>query len=328
VTSSSLPAITDKGSAATPVLSIVAPVYRSEAIVPEFVQLVREAASRITDNFELLLIEDGSPDGSWAAIVLECERDSRVKGIQLSRNFGQQPGITAGLANARGRQVIVMDADLQDDPVYIPELYKKSLEGFDIVFARKRVRRFGVLRNLAARFYYLIFRWLASVDYDPNIGAYSIVSRQVVDAFLQFGDYQRGYVIVLNWLGFRRSYVDVDHRERAVGTSSYSAWKLFGLAVSIALTYSEKPLRLSIYLGLALSTLSFVLGLWLVQRYFASNVGQLALGWTSLVVSHLFLSGLMLMSLGVVGLYVGRIFEQVKRRPIFVVRETRNLTAV
>jgi polyisoprenyl-phosphate glycosyltransferase len=308
------------------VLSIVAPVYRSEEIVPEFVRLVREAASQITDDFELLLVEDGSPDGSWAAITRECERDPRVKGVQLSRNFGQQPGITAGLAHARGRHVIVMDSDLQDDPIYIIDLYRRALEGFEVVFARKRVRRFGLWRNLSARFYYVLFRWLASVDYDPNIGAYSIISRQVVDAFLQFGDYQRGYVIVLNWLGFRRSYVEVDHRERAVGASSYSTWKLLGLAVSVTLTYSEKPLRLAIYLGLALSTLSFVLALWLVERYFASNVGQLALGWTSLVVSHLFLSGLMLMSLGVVGLYVGRIFEQVKQRPIFVVRETRNLS--
>ena len=314
-----------EGTGSTLLLSIVAPVYRSEAIVPEFVRLVCAAASRVTDDFELLLVEDGSPDRSWDAIVLECERDPRVKGLQLSRNFGQQPGITAGLAHARGRHVIVMDADLQDDPADIPALYRKSLEGFDIVFARKRARRFSLWRNLTARFYYFVFRWLASVEYDPNIGAYSIVSRPVVDAFLQFGDYRRGYVIVLNWLGFRRSYVEVDHRERVDGTSSYSTWKLFALALTITLTYSEKPLRLSIYLGLALSTMSFLIGLWLVRRYFDSNVGQMALGWTSLVVSHLFLSGLILMSLGVVGLYVGRIFEQVKQRPIFVVRETRNL---
>ena len=308
-----------------PILSIVSPVYRSEAIVPEFVSRVLAAASKVTDDFELLLVEDGSPDGSWAAIVRECERDPRVKGVQLSRNFGQQPAITAALAHARGRHVVVMDSDLQDDPDYIPDLYRKALEGFDIVFGRKRVRRFGLWRNLSARFYYALFRWLADVDYDPNIGAYSIISRSVVEAFLQFGDYRRGYVIVLDWLGFRRSHVDVEHHERAIGTSSYTTWGLLGHALTITLTYSEKPLRLSIYLGLALSTLSFLLGTWLASRYFTTGVGQLALGWTSLVVSHLFLSGLMLMSLGIVGLYVGRIFEQVKQRPIFVVRETRNV---
>lgn len=310
-----------------PLLSIVAPVYRSDTIVPEFVRRACAGASKVTGDFELLLIEDGSPDNSWAAIVHECDRDPRVKGVQLSRNFGQHPAITAGLAHARGRFVVVIDSDLQDDPGYIPDLYRKALEGFDIVFARKRVRKFGVMRNLITSVYYSIFRWLASVDYDQEVGAYSIVTRRVVDAFLQFGDYRRGYVIVLSWLGFRRAYVNVEHLERPAGRSSYTAIGLISHAITMAVTYSDKPLRLSIYFGLALSTLSFLLGIWLGIRYFTSNVGEMALGWTSIIISHLFLSGLMLTNLGVVGLYIGRIFEQAKQRPIFVVRETRNMDA-
>ena len=306
-------------------LSIVAPVYRSDSIVPEYVRRTCEAAAAVTQNFELVLVEDGSPDNSWPAIVRECERDPRVKGVQLSRNFGQQSAITAGLSHARGRHVLVMDADLQDDPIYIAALYAKALEGFDIVFARKRVRRFGLIRNLATRFYYALFRWLASAEYDDNVGAYSILSRQVVDAFLRFGDYRRGYVLVLNWLGFHRAFVDVEHRDRPAGSSSYSAFALFRHAVTISVAYSDKPLRLSIYFGLVLSAVSFLLGIWLGINYFRSNVGQLALGWTSIIISHLFLSGLLLTSLGVVGLYIGRIFEQVKHRPVFVVRDTRNV---
>jgi|KBSMisStandDraft_5_1062788.scaffolds.fasta_scaffold97640_3 glycosyltransferase involved in cell wall biosynthesis len=309
----------------SPLLSIVAPVYLSDAIVPEFVRRTCEGAARVTADFELLLVEDGSPDNSWSAIVSECDRDPRVKGVQLSRNFGQQPAITAGLAHARGRYVVVMDSDLQDDPEYIPDLYRKSLEGFDIVFARKRIRKFGVLRNLSTRFFYTMFRWLASIEYDQHVGAYSIVTRRVVDAFLQFGDYRRGYVIALGWLGFRRGYVNVEHRERPIGRSSYTTFALVSHAITLAVTYSDKPLRMSIYFGLVLSTLSFLLGIWLAARYFTSNVGQLALGWTSIIISHLFLSGLLLTSLGVVGLYIGGIFEQVKQRPIFVVRETRNV---
>ncbi len=308
-----------------PVLTIVSPVYLSDTIVPEFVRRTCEAASRISERFELLLVEDGSPDASWAAIVDECARDPRVKGMQLSRNFGQQAAITAGLANARGEYVVVMDSDLQDDPAYIPDLYRKALEGFDIVFARKRTREFGAIRNALTTLYYSLFRWLAAVEYDQHIGAYSIISRRVVDAFLQFGDYRRGYVIVLGWLGFRRSHVEVEHRERPTGRSSYTPFALFAHAVTLAITYSDKPLRMSIYFGLALSTLSFLLGIWLAINYFTSNVGQLALGWTSIVLSHLFMGGLILTSLGVVGLYIGRIFEQVKHRPIFVVRETCNL---
>jgi glycosyltransferase involved in cell wall biosynthesis len=310
-----------------PLLTIVAPVFRSDSIVAEFVRRTCEGARQVSENFELLLVEDGSPDNSWAAIVEQCARDPRVKGLQLSRNFGQQPAITAGLAHARGQFVVVMDSDLQDDPLYIPELYRKALEGYDVVFARKRIRRFGVFRNLLTHLYYSLFRWLASIDYDQHIGAYSIITRRVAQAFLQFGDYRRGYVIVLGWLGFRRAHVDVEHRDRPTGRSSYTPFALFRHAVTLAVTYSDKPLRMSIYFGVALSGISFLLGIWLAINYFTSNVGQLALGWTSIILSHLFMSGLMLISLGVVGLYIGRIFEQVKHRPVFVVRETRNLGA-
>jgi glycosyltransferase involved in cell wall biosynthesis len=311
----------------SPLLSIVAPVFRSDVLVPEYVRRTCEGASKVTEDFELLLVDDGSPDNSWSAIAQECDREPRVKGLQLSRNFGQQPAITAGLAHARGRYVVVMDSDLQDDPVYIPDLYAKALEGFDIVFARRRIRRFGPIRNAATRLFFAVFRWLASVDYDQHIGAYSIITRPVVEAFLQFGDYRRGYVVVLNWLGFRRAHVEVEHRERPIGRSTYSTFALVHHAVTIAVTYSDKPLRVSIYFGLVLSALSFLLGIWLAINYFRSNVGQLALGWTSIIISHLFLSGLLLTSLGVVGLYIGRIFEQVKHRPVFVVRQTRNVGA-
>jgi polyisoprenyl-phosphate glycosyltransferase len=311
----------------TPLLSIATPVYKTESLVGTLVERIRAAARTVTEDFEILLVEDGSPDNSWAAIVRECDRDPRIRGVRLSRNFGQHPAITAALEHARGDFVVIMDCDLQDDPDYIPSLYDKCRQGFDVVFARRRVRRFGWWKNLSARVYYTIFRWLAGVAYDPNIGSYSIISRRVVDAFLLFGDYRRGYVIVLHWLGFSRGYVDVEHRERPDGRSSYSAWQLMVHALTLTLTYSEKPLHLSIYIGSVLSLLSFVFGGWFIVRYFNSNVGQLALGWTSLMISHLFLSGLILISLGVIGLYMGRIFEQVKHRPIYVVRETRNMPA-
>jgi polyisoprenyl-phosphate glycosyltransferase len=204
-------------------------------------------------------------------------------------------------------------------------LFSKARDGFDVVFARRKARRYGFWKNVTARVYYVLLRWLASIEYDPRIGTYSLITRKVVDAFLQFGDYRRGYLIVLSWLGFSRGYVDVEHDERHAGRSSYSARKLLVHALTIMLTYSEKPLHLSIYLGFVLSALSMVAVVWLTARYFTSNIGQMALGWTSLVVSHIFLSGLILMCLGVIGLYIGRIFEQVKHRPIFVVRSTHNL---
>jgi len=309
-----------------PVLSVVSPVYRAATIVPELVRRIRAAVEPLTRDYEILLVEDGSPDQSWEAIAAECATDPRVKGVRLSRNFGQHAAITAALSHARGRHVVVMDCDLQDNPAYIPALYRKAREGYDVVFALRRLRRFGFWKNFTARVYYAMFRWLAGVDYDPRIGAYSVISRQVVDAFLQFGDYRRGYVIVLGWLGFRRAYVEVDHEERHSGASSYSGWTLVRHAVTIALSYSDKPLHLSMYIGFALSGFAFLFGLSMIVWYFSSDVGQTALGWTSLVVSIFFLSGLILMSLGMLGLYVGRVFEQVKQRPIFVVQETQNVS--
>jgi dolichol-phosphate mannosyltransferase len=310
-----------------PLISVVSPVYRAEAIVPELVRRIRDAVEPITEDYEVVLVDDGSPDASWTAIAAACRTDARVKGVRLSRNFGQHAAITAALAHARGGHVVVMDCDLQDDPKFIPALYRKAREGYDIVFAVRRLRRFGFWKNFTARTYYALFRWLAGVDYDARVGSYSIVSRKVVHAFLQFGDYRRGYVIVLRWLGFERGYVEVEHAERHSGESSYSAWDLLRHGVTIALSYSDKPLHVSIYLGLALSALSFLAALTMIVRYYTSNVGQMALGWTSLIVSIFFLSGLILMSLGVLGLYIGRIFEQVKGRPMFVVQETHNVAS-
>ena len=308
-----------------PELSIVSPVYGADRTVPELVHRIREAVEPLTPEFEIVLVEDGSPDRSWDAIQQQCARDTRVKGIRLSRNFGQHAAITAGFAHARGRYVVVMDCDLQDDPGDIPRLYRKALDGCDVVFARKRQRRFGLVKNLTARAYYHFFRWLSGVRYDPNIGAFSIVSRKVADAFLRFGDYRRGYVLVLDWLGFGREYVDVEHHDRHHGTSTYSPAKLLVHALNITLTYSEKPLHISIWVGLVLSIVAIVSAAALVAWYFTSNIGQTALGWTSLIVSLFFLSGLILISLGVLGLYIGRIFEQVKQRPIFVVADAQNV---
>ncbi len=309
-------------------LSVATPVYRSASLVGELVARISAAAGAITDRFEVLLVEDGSPDESWAAIVRECDRDPRVKGVRLSRNFGQHPAITAALEHARGEFVVIMDCRSPGRSRVHPRPVRQVQGGVRHRLRAAAGEKIRLVRRTSPRVCTTrIFRWLADIDYDPRIGTYSIVSRKVVDAFLQFGDYRRGYVVVLHWLGFAHSYVDVEHRDRPDGASSYSTLRLLALALTIALTYSEKPLHLSIYIGGVLSLLSFVFSLWLIVRYYTSNVGQLALGWTSLIISHLFLSGLILISLGVVGMYIGRVFEQVKQRPIFVVRETRNMPA-
>ena len=279
--------VIDRHDAVSPLLSIVAPVLRSDAIVPEFVRRTCEGASKVTDDFELLLVEDGSPDDSWSAIVNECDRDPRVKGVQLSRNFGQQPAITAGLAHARGRHVVVMDSDLQDDPDYIPALYRKALEGFDIVFARKMLRRFGFWRNLSDAFL------LRAVSL-ARVGRLRRSHWRVLDHVAESG---RCVPAV------RRLSPRVRHRAQLARLPSHArggrAPRASGrpqFVHGVATARSRAHDRPGV-LGQAAAVVD-LLAVWLFRRcpfcsesgwcvsYYTSNVGQMALGWTSLIISQ------------------------------------------
>lgn len=310
-----------------PQLSIVSPIYMAEATVSDLVARIREAVTPLVTEYEIVLVDDGSADRSWSLIADECRRDPRVKGIRLSRNFGQHFALTAALAHATGDHVVVLECDLQDDPAFIPQLYRLACEGWDVVLAESQQQPRGFFRNLTAHGFYRLFNWLAGVRVNPRLGMYSVISRRVVDAFLLFRDYRRGYLMVLTWLGFPTTTVPVVRQSRSMGKSGYSLFQLVSLAMSLVLAYSEKPLLLSIYAGLALSGLSIVAAGVVVFRYYTTDVGQVVLGWSSLMVTQFFFCGLLLMSLGVMGLYIGRIFEQVKQRPLFVVRETANVTA-
>lgn len=306
----------------TPDLSIVSPVFQGAAMVEELVQKIREAAGNITERFEIVLVEDGSPDMSWAAIEKECEKDKRVKGVRLSRNFGQHFAITAALAHAKGAAVVVMDCDLQDDPKHIPELFHKLSEGHDIVYAKRETRNYSFVKNLFSRMFYKVISWISNFDLDPNIGNYTILSRKAVDAFLSFNDYRRGYLFVLNWLGFRRAHITVEHHTRGQGASSYSIGKLIALALDMALSYSDKPLRLSIYSGLVFSAMSFGGIVLVLVRYFQGN---LLPGWASTIIAVMLIGGLLMVFLGIIGLYVSKMFEQTKQRPLYLVQDTINL---
>lgn len=309
-----------------PELSIVSPVYMAEATIPELVARIREAVTPLVADFEIVLVDDGSADRSWSLVTDECRADPRVKGVRLSRNFGQHFALTAALAHATGDHVVVLECDLQDDPAFIPELYRRAREGWDVVLAESKETERGPLRDLIARCFYRVFGALAGIRCNPGIGSYSVLSRRVVDAFLRFRDYRRGYIMVLAWLGFPAVTVPVVRQARARGKSGYTPIRLVAMALSLIIAYSEKPLFLTIYLGILLSLLSIIAGAVVVVRYFTTNVGQVVLGWSSLMVTQFFFCGLVLMSLGVIGLYIGRIFEQVKQRPLFVVRETANLS--
>ncbi|MCP5418084.1 MAG: glycosyltransferase family 2 protein [Chromatiaceae bacterium] len=304
-----------------PDLSIVSPVYLAESMVNELVARIKESTSKLTDDFEIILVNDGSPDRSWEMIVAECSSDKRVKGINLSRNFGQHFAITAGLSQAKGVFVILMDCDLQDDPSYIPDLYRKAQEGFDIVYTKRSSRNYSFVKNAFSKLFYKTLSWISDFDLDPNIGNYSILSRKAVDAFLKFNDYRRGYLFVLKWIGFKNTSIPIKHSVRAKGRSSYSPLKLISLALNLAISYSDKPLRISIYAGIIFSICSFFGAALVIYKYFTENV---LAGWSSTLVILSLIGGLLMIFLGIIGLYISKVFEQTKQRPLFLIQDKEN----
>ena len=308
--------------ATNPLISIVSPVYKAENIVMELVKRIISETSKITDNFEIILVEDGGPDNSWAKIEEEAAKDKRVKGIKLSRNFGQHFAITAGIESAQGDYVAVMDCDLQDD--YLPVLYQKALEGFDIVYTYKAARKHNFIKNFTANLFNRIFNYLVdnkNWKAHNNVGSYSMLSRKAVNAFCSFNDYQRHYLMVLRWLGFNNTYVEIEHKERFAGKSSYNFSKLMLHAINGITSQSDKLLRITVTIGILLSMLSFLSIIGIIILYFTRGLMS---GWASLIVTILFSTGILLTSIGIAGIYTGKTFEQVKNRPKYIIDKRVN----
>lgn len=307
-----------------PLISVVSPVYRAEEIVDELVRQVTLALERVTPHFEIILVEDGSGDGTWPRIAAACAADPRVKGIKLSRNFGQHYAITAGLEHARGGHVVVMDCDLQDDPAFIPDLYAKAREGYDIVLTSKPERAHGLAKKFFARIFARSLKWMAGGGSpDWLVGGYSMLSRRAVEALLRIQDVHRHYLGMIRWLGFPVAHVPVVHRPRLRGRSSYNAAKLIRHAIDGWVSYSNRLLYISVALGFSFLVTAIVLVALIFVVYF---VRGFAPGWPSLVVLILTCTGVLLMSVGVLGIYIGKIFDQIRARPLYIVEQTLNET--
>jgi dolichol-phosphate mannosyltransferase len=298
-------------------LSVVSPVYRAEKIVDELVKRIAEEVSKITTNFEIILVEDGSPDNSWAKIAENCAKYPFVKGIKLSRNFGQHYAITAALHHAQGEYVVLMDCDLQDNPKYIIDLYAKAQEGYDIVYTKKEERKHSIFKNITAKMFFWVFNYLAdNQNADDKTGSFSLLSRKVVEAFCRIQDYHRHYLMVIRFLGFKNTSIQIVHEKRFEGRSSYNLSKLINHALNGITSQSDKLLRLSITVGFSFFVLAILWAFYLLIGFFIH--GALA-GYTSLMVALLLSTGIILMSIGVLGIYIGKIFEQVKQRPLYLI---------
>lgn len=273
----------------------------------------------ISEDYEIIFVNDKSPDDAWAEIKKLAKQDSRVKGINFSRNFGQHRAISAGLNISEGEWVVVMDCDLQDQPKEILKLYNKTQEGYEIVFGQRKQRQDSSAKRFGSKIFYLIYDYLSESNTDHEIANFSIISRKVVENFLKLGEQHRPYGYFINWLGFKRTHVEVEHAKRENGNSSYTFSKLIHLALDNIVSQSNKPLRMSIKFGFIMSLFSAIYAIYLVFKYISADI--VVPGWTSVMVSIYFIAGLLFANLGFLGLYIGKIFDETKDRPPYIIDE-------
>jgi polyisoprenyl-phosphate glycosyltransferase len=301
-------------------ISVVSPVYMASGIVPELVRQINGCLLQMGVTYEIILVEDGSKDGSWQAIVHQCERYNCITAIKLSRNFGQHIAITAGLENARGKWIVVMDCDLQDQPSEIRELYKKALEGYDIVLGQRLQRNDGKVKRLSSSLFYRLFGYLTGTEQDPTVANFGIYRDKVISSIIQMGDNVRYFPAMVQWVGYRSTRIPVKHDPRLSGSSSYNIKKLLYLAANNIIAFSDKPLRLSVVCGFILATLSFLLG---IAYFFMAVLGIFTVsGFATVAISIYFSTGAIIFVLGLVGLYVGKSFDKVKNRPLYIVEQS------
>jgi len=303
-----------------PFISVVSPVYQAEDLVLPLVHRTQAVLEKINPAYELILVEDGSTDNSWEEIEKIAQQDNRIKGVRLSRNFGQHYAITAGLDVSRGDWIVVMDCDLQDAPEEIPKFLVKARQGFDIVQAQRQNRKHTFFKKLFSRLFYFILSYLTGLKQDSSIANFGLYSRRTINAVNTLHDSIRFFPGMVQWVGFRSTTVVIEHQARPAGNSSYNIKKLLNLALDIIMAYSDKPLRLTVKIGISISFFSFLASIIIFIRALAGNIA--VLGYASIIISIWFFSGILISIVGLVGLYIGKIFEGVKARPLYIIAQT------
>lgn len=302
-----------------PTLSVVIPIYNEEETLQALFDRLSAALNSLGEEFEVIFVNDGSRDASERMLREFQARDPRFRSVHFSRNFGHQTAITCGLDHARGRAIVAMDGDLQDPPEVLPDLLARWREGYDVVYAVRQKRKEGLFKRTAYKAFYWLLRRVSYLDIPLDSGDFSLIDRRVVDILKSMPERNRFVRGLRTWAGFRQIGYEYAREARFAGESKYSLGKLMKLAFDGLVSYSYVPLRLVSNVGLLVSATALgYMGYLLLSRLFG---GTPIAGWTSTVVIVLFLGGVQLLSLGVIGEYVGRIFEEVKHRPHYVVRE-------
>ena len=304
-------------------ISVIVPVYGCRAALPELHRRLVETLEAMGTTFEIVLVNDNCPQNSWEEIERLCALDERVVGMRLSRNFGQIRAITAGLDICRGDWVVVMDCDLQDRPESIPQLYTKAQEGYDVVFARRIARKDSGVTKFLSRAFYKVYDYFTDGNYDSSICNFSISRRLVIQAYCSMREQNRAYTMFIKWLGFKQTAIDLEGDERFEGESSYSFKKKTAMAFELITAQSTKPLKFSVNIGFFFALVAFIYIVVVLVNH-AIHPDEVLVGWTSTIAAVFFMGGLVLASVGVVGLYVGNIFNEAKGRPLYVVAEVVN----
>lgn len=302
-----------------PFFSIISPVYRAEKIVAKLVSEIQKTMDFMEVTYEIILVDDRSPDNSWEEMKKISLNIPQVRSVRLSRNFGQHPAIMAGLSQAKGEWVVVMDCDLQDQPKEIEKLFNKTKEGFDVVLARRTKRKDGFLKKMSSAIFSKIYGFFTDTKYDNEIANFGIYNKKVINSILEISDYIKFFPLFVDFVGYKSTSIAVDHATRDSGATSYSFSKLISLAFNTIISFSNKPLKIFVKFGLIVSFASFCIGTFYIIEAINNKIE--VLGYTSIIVSIWFLSGIIITTIGVTGIYVGKIFDQTKNRPVFIIDE-------
>ncbi|MCK5535628.1 MAG: glycosyltransferase family 2 protein [Bacteroidales bacterium] len=311
---------TDKPIRCQEMISVIVPVYGCTGSLELLYERLKTSLLGIVDDFEIIMVNDASPDNSWQIIKMLSKKDHRVKGVNFSRNFGQHRAIAAGLDYTIGDWVVVMDCDLQDSPEEIEKLYREAQKGYDAVFGLRYNRNDSFFKKLGSKIFYKIYNYFLGTKIDGSIGNFSIISSKVVKELTRLQEQNHSYLLFIDWLGFNRTAIKIEHTHREEGKSSYTFNTLISLAIDSIISQSNKPLKISIKFGFMISSLSMVYAFYLIIMYLLNDI--IVEGWTSVIVSIYFIAGLLFANLGVLGLYIGKIFDEQKKRPLYIVKET------
>ena len=303
-----------------PFISIVTPVFRTVDSINELCHRLTIVLSSLTVEYEIILVNDASPDHAWEVIKKLASEDNRIKGINLSRNFGQHYAITAGLDHAQGDWIVVMDCDLQHLPEEIPKLLQKAQEGYDLVVGLRAQRKDSYLKKLGSFLFYSVFNYCAGTNISDKLSNFGIYSKKVIRGVNSLRENNRSFGLHAIWVGFKRFEIDIEHAKRKYGNSAYDFSRMFSLAADSVLSHSDALLKITIKIGFIISFTAFIYATWITVRYFLWST--MVEGWTSVIVSIYFTAGLIIGAIGIVGLYVGKIFIEVKRRPLYLIDST------